>query len=192
MEQPAEDSANNFEDDHMDSNDLTDAPDLGDEGMVEDNADFHAEVDNDPIHADDFEMPAMLDVLQTLGVDVNVANKWCVDVIHTARKPTFIEAYGTGNKVDLANGKLRNLNVDGLDAFDLRTKKKHGDVWDFCKAEDRNVAIGCVRRVRPAWVVGSPPCTSFSRLQGLHLPKMPKDRVDKILRDRRRHLHVVI
>ena len=77
-------------------------------------------------------------------------------------KPTFIEAYGTGNIVELAHGKLRNLNVEGLDAFDLKTKKKHGDIWDFCKADDRKEAIEYVRRVKPTWIIGSPPCTSFS------------------------------
>ena len=192
MDQPNDNSAHDIDDEHMDANDLEDTPDLGDDGMIEDTTDSHVEVDNDSVGADDFAMTAMLSVLQTLGVDVNVANRFCVDVIHAARKPTFIEAYGTGNIVELAHGKLRNLNVEGLDAFDLKTKKKHGDMWDFCKADDRKEAIEYVGRVKPTWIIGSPPCTSFSRLQGLNFPKMPKERVAKILREGRRHLHFVI
>ena len=68
-------------------------------------------------------MTAMFDVLQTFGMDVNVANQFCVDVIHTAMKPTLIEAYGIGNIMEIANGKLRNLNVDGFDAFDFKTTR---------------------------------------------------------------------
>ena len=41
-------------------------------------------------------------------------------------------------------------------------------------------------------MVGSTPCASFSRLQGLNFPKVPKDRVDNILREGRRHLHFAI
>ena len=42
MDQPAEDSAHDIEDEHMDSNNPEDIPDIGDEGMIEDTTDAYA------------------------------------------------------------------------------------------------------------------------------------------------------
>ena len=132
--------------------------------------DFHREVDDAMVETEDSqdtEMVSMLDVLQTLGVDIEDANRFCAKAVRTARKltdPTFIEAYGTGRIVEHANGILRNLNIHGLDAFDLRTKKKDNTPWDFSKTSDRKQAIQYVKEHRPTWVVGSPPCTAFSLL----------------------------
>ena len=192
------------EDDDMEAGeqdiDIKDAPipDIGDENMdegVDDEPDAEHEMDHDELDAENFEMTAMMDVLQTLGVDPQEANRFCVKAIHSANMPVdpnFIEVYGTGNIVNMANGVLRNLNVDGLDAFDLRTNKKDGTAWDFCKASDRKEAMDYVRNVKPTWVVGSPPCTAFSALQGLNFSKMPRDKVEKILKEGRRHLHFVL
>ena len=135
----------------------------GHDTMLDDIDDSQLE---DPIVSDDFEMTAMLDVLQTLGVDIEVGNRFCVGVIHAAQKihaPSVIEAYGTGNIVNMVKGTLRNLNVDGLDAFDLRTNKNNGVPWDLCKAAGRKEAVEYVRKIKPTWIVGSPPCTPPSR-----------------------------
>ena len=100
-----------------------------DESMadVDDTHDFHREVDAADEEMDrDHEMVAMMDVLQTLGVDVEAACRFSSDVIRTAQRPTVTEVYGTGNIIDMANTKLRNLNIDGLCAFDLRVSKPDG------------------------------------------------------------------
>ena len=49
-----------------------------------------------------------------------------------------------------------------------------------------------IRENRPTWVIGSPPCTAFSLLQGLNFKKMAPERVKAILNEGRRHLHFVI
>ena len=43
--------------------------------------------------------------------------------------------------------------------------------WDFSKSEDRKRAIKYINEKKPFLVVGSPPCTLFSVLQGLNLYK---------------------
>ena len=106
--------------------------------------------------------------------------------------PTFVEMYGCGNIVHAANRVLRNLNAEGLNAFDLRTSKPNGAAWDFSRRGDRKEALQYVQQNKPTWIIGSPPCTAFCRLQGLVVPKMDPVRVAKMLKEARRHLHFVI
>ena len=169
--------------------------DFGDDDMAHDDpmAADDRENSHEEVGADqDHEMIAMMDVLQTLGVEVEAACRFSSDVIKTAQRPSLVEAYGTGNIIDMANTKLRNLNIDGLCAFDLRVAKPNGSKWDFSKARDRIEATEFVKKHKPTWVIGSPPCTPFSQLQGLNFPKMPKEKVAAILREGRKHLRFVI
>ena len=53
-------------------------------------------------------------------------------------------------------------------------------------------ALKYVKEKKPTWVVGSPPCTAFSQLQGLNFPKMDPDRVARIMKEAKAHLHFVI
>ena len=53
-------------------------------------------------------------------------------------------------------------------------------------------ALKYVKEKKPSWVVGSPPCTAFSQLQGLNFPKMDPDRVARIMKEAKAHLHFVI
>ena len=60
--------------------------------------------DNDNgVDDNDTEMVAMMNTLQTLGVDVHEANKFCANAMHAAASPSFIEAYGTRRIVEDAN-----------------------------------------------------------------------------------------
>ena len=103
---------------------------------------------NDPV--DDHTMSSMMDVLQTCGVCAADSANNCAQVIQDkpSRVPqygdlyklTFFEVYGQGNIVQASHGRRRNLNVDGLRAFDLRTCKPTGQAWDFNKASDRRDA----------------------------------------------------
>ena len=58
-----------------------------------------------------------------------------------------------------------NMGLIGGLSMDLRTG------WDFTKAEDRERCRQYVRRTRPLVLIGSPPCTMFSRLQNLNWGK---------------------
>ena len=49
-----------------------------------------------------------------------------------------------------------------------------------------------IQEEKPAWIIGSPPCTVFSRLQGLNFPKMDPAKIERMLKEGRRHLHFVI
>ena len=104
-------------------------------------------------------------------------NRFSAHIVHVAHKPlkpTLIEVYGTGSIVEAANGALRNLNIDGLDAFDLRTEKANGQPWDFSRRQNRMEAVKYIKEREPTWVIGTPPCTPFSQLQGLNFRKMPR------------------
>jgi hypothetical protein len=164
-----------------------------------DTTDFYNEVDADMDDnvalEDDHEMVAMMDILQTLGVEPDDANRFSSRIMRISKQPlnpTFVEMYGCGNIVTAANHVLRNLNVNGLCAFDLRTAKPSGEPWDFSKKSDRMAALKYVKEKRPTWIVGSPPCTAFSRLQGLNFPKMGPDKVARIMKEAKAHLHFVI
>ena len=74
--------------------------------------------------AEDHEMVAMMDVLQTLGVEPDDANRFSAKIMRIRNQPinpSFVEMYGCGSIVTAANTVLRNINVNGLAAFDLRT-----------------------------------------------------------------------
>ena len=163
----------------------------------DDTTDFFKEVDaamEEPM-GEDHEMIAMMDVLQTLGVEPDEANRFSAKIMRISNQPmnpTFVEMYGCGNIVTAANTVLRNLNVGGLAAFDLRTSKPSGVPWDFCKKSDRMEALKYVKDKKPTWIIGSPPCTAFSRLQGLNFPKMNPERVAQIMKAAKAHLHFVI
>ena len=176
-------------------------PDIGggdDPIDLDDTADFYKEVDadmDDRAEPEDNEMVAIMDILQTLGVEPEDANRFSARIMrvsHQPLHPSFVEVYGCGNIVNAANHILRNLNVSGLCAFDLRTAKHSGEAWDFSKKSDRVQALNYVKERKPTWIVGSPPCTAFSRLQGLNFPRMDPDRVARTMKEAKAHLHFVI
>ena len=143
----------------------------------------------------DHDMVAIMDLLQTLGVGVEEANRFSARVMRISAQPinpSFVEMYGCGNIVHAANHVLRNLNVDGLAAFDLRTAKPTGEAWDFSKRGDRKMALEFVKEKKPSWIIGSPPCTAFSQLQGLNFCKMDPSKVAQIIKEAKKHLHFVI
>ena len=96
----------------------------------------------------DHEMIAMMDVLQILGVDPVDACSFTSSIVKdgsrckrmfskrysssafigavTGNAPTFMEIYGRGKIVDASHNLRRNLNVNGLDALDIRTCKPNG------------------------------------------------------------------
>ena len=184
--------------------------------MVNDDADIMAnaaELIDDK--NDEPNMIAMLDVLQTLGVAPEVACRFSSAVARnqprfqklreeldyrrrlvsslTGTKPTFLEVYGQGRIVETANGCRRNLNLEGLHALDLRTRKSDGSVWNFDLASDRKLARQVVLDLKPTWLIGSPPCTAFSQLNlNLNFPRMKKADVEARVAEGRRHLRFVI
>ena len=104
-----------------------------------------------------------------------------------------MELYGVGNLIEASNGCRRNLNLTGLDALDLRTHKADGTPWDFNSAADKRLAKKMVLEKEPTWLIGSPPCTPFSRLNtNMNFPKMPKHVVEAKLAEGRRRLRFVI
>jgi site-specific DNA-cytosine methylase len=82
---------------------------------------------------------------------------------------TFVEMYGGGSICEEAEKSKRSLNLDGLNAFDLRTLKPDGTPWNFCRRKDREEARKYIRQHKPDWIIGSPPCTSLSLEQGFEL-----------------------
>ena len=132
------------------------------------------------------DMVTLMDVLQTLGISATdacsfasfvvrdqpwaqtlcqslVAKQECVAAL-TGHPPSFIEVYGRGSSVDMANNKRRDLNIHGIDALDIRTTKPDGTHWDFNNAADRRLAKEIILSKNPTWLLCSPPCTSFSQL----------------------------
>ena len=119
----------------IDDSELAGNPEIGGDVEIavdlEDTSDFYKEVndasmDDHVALEEDHEMIALMDVLQTLGVEPDEANRFSSRIMRISNQPinpTFVEAYGCGNIVNAANHVLRNLNVTGLAAFDLRTAK---------------------------------------------------------------------
>ena len=88
---------------------------------------------------------------------------------------TFMELYGRGGIVCEADKSRRDLNVKGLAAFDIRTAKPNGKMWDFNNRGDRKLAMDIIDKENPDFVVGSPACTAYcswnQHLNSKHMPK---------------------
>ena len=139
-------------------------------------------------NSEDHVMSPLMDLLQCLGASASGSANYCAKVIKNSPKritqfgnaynPTFFEMYGQGNIVQASHGVRRNLNVNGLRAFDLRTCKPTGEAWDFNKASDRQEARKYVEEEKPTWVIGCPPCTFFSLWnQSMNHRKMPPEKI---------------
>ena len=96
-------------------------------------------------------MIAMMDVLQCLGVQPEVACGFAASIarnnsrflkLHegleekarilcatTGKPTTFFEVYGQGRIIE--NAHCRDLNIQGLQAMDLRANKPDGSPWNF-------------------------------------------------------------
>ena len=167
------------------------------------NDDLDVDHDGDEIIEDSDVMSPLMDVLQTLGVDAAEAANFSKDLIKDVPimsttfgekyAPTFFEFYGQGNFVKESHGRRRNLNLNGLNAFDLRTTKPNGECWDFRKPSDRREARKFVEEQKPTWVIGCPPCTFFSLWnQALNHKKMDPKVVEERRREAVMHLRFVI
>ena len=71
----------------------------------------------------------MRDTLQILGVDPISSLRFACSINKTDHS-TCMEVYGQGRMVQIANNR-RDLNVNCLNALDLRTNKASGEAWDF-------------------------------------------------------------
>jgi hypothetical protein len=73
--------------------------------------------------------------------------------------------------------KVRSLHLAPGSTFDL-VADASGQVWNFLLAEDRARCRRQLAREKPYLVIGSPPCTPFSRLQNLNRRRGdPKERL---------------
>ena len=83
---------------------------------------------------------------------------------------------------------LPRLGLAKGSTFDLHADEA-GVAWDFTKPQDRKRAWERIRAEEPFLVVGSPPCTMFSRLQlNLNAAKMGKAEWER----RRREAEVLL
>ena len=67
---------------------------------------------------------------------------------------------------------------------------KDGQPWDLSKREVQDKVKGKVRRSKPFIVIGSPPCTAFSQLQGWNCHKRDPDVVKSELKAAKAHVKV--
>ena len=77
-------------------------------------------------------------------------------------------------------------------ALDLTVLDEDGEAWDFSIPAKREKARKLVVETQPFLLVGSPPCTPFSRLQALNYPHMDQAKVQEMMRAGIMHLEFCI
>ena len=113
----------------------------------------------------DFDEPlnedAMVSSLMMAGVNKTKALDITTSMNHRMPTSTFVEVYGRSIR-DQSLVSRRNLNIEGLDALDLRTMKPNGEPWNFTNRSDRKRARELIDKLDPEWIIGAPPCTPWS------------------------------
>ena len=135
----------------------------------------------------------IISALCVLGATEEVARSHLSAMRSSRPAATFSEVYGGGAIVDCANHACRDLNVNGLRAFDIRTTKPNGTPWDFTVRADRKLARETIDRDDPDWLIGSPPCTAFAIWNyAMNYPKRDKGKVRQAIAEGRTHLNFVV
>ena len=130
----------------------------------------------------------MMSSLLAAGTNHDAAQLF-INQIYNKGPPSFMEMYGQGSIVAEANRSRRFLNIQGLNAFDLRTVKPDGQPWNFNVRADRRLARDMISAQDPDWIIGSPPRTAFyiwNRL--LNNRKMLIENVLEAIAEGERHL----
>jgi hypothetical protein len=96
------------------------------------------------------EATTLMELLMVHGVDAEAA------------KAKVAELYSPP-RVTKELRKVRSMNLAAGSTFDM-VADPAGRAWDFRRADDRARARRQISEEKPYLVIGSPPCTSFSRL----------------------------
>ena len=62
----------------------------------------------------------------------------------------------------------RRRGLKGTWSIDRLTAKSDGTAWDLNRKKDQLEVLSIIDRVKPALIIGSPPCSWFSRLMALN------------------------
>ena len=148
-----------------------------------------AMADDHELGADRFGMD--VDMLVSMGVTPADAYGLISSIMDRDKTATFYEFYGRGGLN--AEASRSQLGIKGLGALDFACPKADGSLWDFSRATDRQDALRMVEEQDPDWIIGSPPCTSFSVLNhGLNFPKMHPDEVQRRVDEGMKHIKFVV
>ena len=146
---------------------------------------------NDATEEADRQFGMDVDMLVAMGVTPADACNAVGDALGKSRSTDFFECYGRGGLCDEAS--RGPLGVKGLGALDFACPRADGSMWDFSRPTDRQEALSMVETQDPDWIIGSPPCTSFSVLNhGLNILKMAPEEVDRRVAEGMKHIKFVI
>ena len=139
----------------------------------------------------------MIDTLRIAGVAEDTAFSFIralrSEKLAKRKQSTFVELYGQGSVCKEAEKSAPSLNLKGLNAFDLRTRKPDGTPWNFRKRGDRMLAREYIDEHKPDWIIGSPPCTSYCEWnRHLNYNKMDPAEVEKKIAKGMKHLSFCI
>ena len=100
-----------------------------DHPMREDVADMFGDFDDSLMDDPD---ASMVEALRMAGVDEEKAQACAHSMMSLTPPSTFVEVYGS-SIFDHNLMSRRNLNIEGLHSFDLRSLKPDGNPWNFTK-----------------------------------------------------------
>ena len=156
--------------------------------------DFDLDLVSDDDHPDGSDnMNDLVTCLQLCGVDVAEATAFSVKAIKAIKRVAVSEMYEHGTITDAANSIHCNLNIQGLDAFHVRTCKPNGESWNFDSKADRLEALEIINHTKPRWIICFPPCTDFSIWnECMNYRKMDPEEIKRRKREGFMHLHFAL
>ena len=132
---------------------------------------------------------AMMSALMANGVTELHAKIAALSMNQREPAATFIEIYGRSIR-DQSLHSRRNLNIEGLDALDLRTTKPNAEPW--LRREDRKEARKPIEDRDIDWLLGAPTCSPLSMWNyAMNYNSMDPDKVREMLAEGRLHLNFI-
>jgi hypothetical protein len=146
------------------------------EGEMEDAADYNVTLGDGMlvgrVALEELTEPDLIDALKSVPKKVRAEATELMELflVHGVSpemaKAKVVELYSPP-RVTRQLGRVHSLHLAAGSTFDL-VADAHGKVWDFLRADDRERCRRQLAREKPYLVIGSPPCTQYSRLQNLN------------------------
>ena len=82
----------------------------------------------------------------------------------------------------------RREGLRGKWSIDRKVEISPGEKWDLLKPSHQKECLRIISQAKPDLIIGSPPCSWFSRIMQINWPRIPRHRRRRMMREARAYL----